>query len=58
MATCEWNEAVKAAVFKDDEGRIVLAVLARPDDYLIATWEAQYPHLNVRQGVEDCFPGE
>ena len=43
MGTCEWNEAIGAAVFTDDEGRIVLAVLARPDSAILAQWEARYP---------------
>ena len=56
MATCEWNETIGGAVFADDEGRIQLVVLARPDDAIIAEYEAMYPGLPIRVGIEHCFP--
>ena len=56
MGTYEWNEAISAAVFKDAEGQIRLAVLTRPSDDIIAKHEAMYPELPIRQGINDCFP--
>ena len=56
--TCEWSEAIAGAVFRDTEGRIVLCVLTRPDEEIIAQWEADYPDLPIREGIARCWPKE
>lgn len=58
MPTYEWNEAIGGAVFVDDEGRIRLAVLARPSEAVMVEWEAEYPDFPIRQAVADYFPEE
>ena len=58
MASHEWNEAANAAVFKDDDGNIVLIALMRPSDALLAAWVAEYPDLPIQAGLDAYFPSE